>query len=105
MVISFETAELRELCEDEAAAQKEFGLDAEQLLAVLADLNAAPTLEDLPPGLVSLIVGIADNYRIKYGNISLAFSLNHKKIPRNERGNVKKGKVTRVKVVEVYHHD
>ena len=51
------------------------------------------------------IVGIVDNYRIKYGNISLAFSLNHKKIPRNKHGNVKKGKVTRVKVVEVYHHD
>jgi proteic killer suppression protein len=49
--ISFETKELRALCEDEALAAESFGSAVAQALkGRLADMSAADVIDDLPVG-------------------------------------------------------
>lgn len=99
MVISFQTADLRLLCEDQAAASAAYNVDASQLMAALADLDAAPSLLDLPYGTVL----IRDDGRltIEYEPIVLVFVPNHKKLPLDDNGHLDQGKVMRVKVMEI----
>lgn len=104
MVIGFETPQLRALCEDEATAITLFGADTPHLLAALADLDSAPSLEDLPPGTAVATEGRNDRFVVEYGPICLLFMLNQKVISLDKYGLVDASKVTRVKVIEIKHH-
>lgn len=99
MVIGFETPELRSLCEDEALAIAAYDADALQLMAALADIVAAPSLLDLPPG----VIQVRNDGRIamEYPPIIVFFVSNHKNQPVDAKGQVHQGKVTRVKVMGI----
>ena len=51
MDFSFQTRELRSICEDENKAQEQYGISVSSVLKKrLSDLRAAPTLSDIPVG-------------------------------------------------------
>lgn len=104
MVLAFDNQELREKCEDNDFAYKEFGREASDALrGRLADLDACNNVLDIP---------IGNPGRIEYNNdecykvdidkdYKLIFSCNHTKRPTNESGQIDWGKVTRIKLLEL----
>lgn len=101
MVIGFETTKLRSLCEDEMIASEMYGDAAPQLKAALADLVAAPSLLDLPPGAVN--ARRDGRYSVDYPAISVIIVQNHTKPPLDDHGCLEQAKVSRVKVMEIEH--
>lgn len=101
MVIGFETINLRSLCEDESIASETYGEAAMQLQAALADLVAAPSLLDLPAGVVNTRQD--GRYSVDYPEISVVFTQNHVKPPLDDHGHLKESTVSRVKVMEIEH--
>ena len=99
MVIGFETPELRSLCEDEAVAIAAYGADASPLKAALADLDAAPSLPDLPPGTIQ--VRGEGWIAMECPPIVLLFVPNHQRHQLDDKGQINQGKVTRVKVMGI----
>jgi hypothetical protein len=105
MLIQFDTAELRSLCEDEALATQKFGSEAQLILAGMADLVSAPSLGELPPGIAEPVEGSAKRFHAELGSYRLTFVPNHKALPTKENGGLDLLKVTRVKIVAIEHHD
>lgn len=99
MVIGFDTFELRMLCEDEATAIAAYGIDATHLMAALADLDAAPSLADLPHGMIQ--VREDGRFAVEYPPVVLVLVPSHKNQPMDDKGQLNQGKVTRVKVMEI----
>lgn len=104
MILSFDTPDLRSLCEDESLARGHFELGAELILSGLADLVSAPSLGELPPGTADPLGEPAHHYRIEAGSYWLIFCANHRDLPMDTDGRLELSKVTRVKVVEIKHH-
>jgi len=105
MLIQFDTAELRSLCEDEALATQKFGSEAQLILAGIADLASAPSLGELPPGIAEPVEGNTKRFSVELGSYRLTFAPNHKALPTSEPGDLDLRKVTRVKIMAIEHHD
>lgn len=105
MLIQFDTADLRSMCEDAELATQQFGSDARLLLSGLADLISAPSLSELPPGITEPVAETSIQYRIAAGAFRLIFSPNHKVSPIDKAGNLDARKVTRVKVIMIERHE
>jgi plasmid maintenance system killer protein len=83
--LAFQNTTIREICEDEDKAKVELGpAIAKALQNRLADLDAAPTVKDLPIGNPSELTGDRLNTKYKLDLIDgyrLVFCCNHVKPP------------------------
>ena len=104
MVLAFETSELRALCENEVAAHEEFGENAQYLFAILAELDSAPTLADLPTGIAQPTGEAIRQFVVERGSMQITFVINQKKVSLQKSGELDSSKVMRVKVIEVSRH-
>lgn len=103
--LSFETRELRTLCEDEAEALAQLSpMAAEALKHRLADIRAASTIYDLLVGDARPYSGSADG-AIHVLDLAdgwmLRFSANHCKSPRSTNETVDWTRVSRIKIVAI----
>lgn len=104
MEIAFESKQLREICERESKAKREFGNKvAEGLKRRLADLRAADSMADVAAGNARevtadagpvMVIDLCDGYAI-------IFHANHLKNPLNDSGAVDWSCVSRIKVLRV----
>ena len=103
MELAFESRSLRTICESEARAKNELGLEvAEALKHRLADLQAATSIHDLVAGSPrtsgiqgeQLIVDLCDNYHI-------VLEANHPNNPAAETGPLDWTMITRIKVLRI----
>lgn len=103
MILSFETHDIRRLCEDDIAAADRFGAATANLLhARLADLRAARTIVDLPAGRPDLTGDLQDSLTIQLGDAAVLLATpGHPTIPRDERGLVDWTRVLRLRVVRI----
>jgi proteic killer suppression protein len=100
--LAFETKELRDICENEAEAKREFGdAVAEVLKHRLADLDAAISPRDLivgnprlGPGIHAMTVDLSEGYR-------LVFTPNHPHNPTTAAGSTDWEKVSRVRILKI----
>ena len=104
MELAFDKKSLRELCENEEKAKRDFGVRvAENLKRRLADLRAATSVKDLVAGRPRehegsehrhIAMDLCEDYRI-------LFCANHHVIPVLESGDVDWSKVSRIKILEI----
>lgn len=104
MELAFDKKSLRELCENEEKAKRDFGVKvAENLKRRLADLRAAKSAKDLVAGRPRehkgsehrhISIDLCENYRI-------LFCANHNVIPELESGDVDWSKVSRIKILQI----
>lgn len=107
MLLSFDTLPLREVCENEDAAIKEYGSNAARLLRTrLADLRAYETVGDIMVGHPREINCGENSYAVNLGeNYQLVFCANHINVPMVD-GKVDWSKVTRIKILKIRNsHD
>lgn len=108
MELAFETKSLRDICESETQAKREFPLPiVESLKRRLGDMRAAIAVVDLPAGqphglvisgLECMAVNLNDGYRV-------IFCANHTKKPITENGVVDWARVNRIKILRIEKHD
>jgi hypothetical protein len=95
--LAFETEQLRDICESEARARRMLGAPvAKALKRRLADLRAAPSVEDFPlgrpnPRSGTYVFDLADGY-------SLHVCPNHVKNPTLKSGGINWAKVNHIKI-------
>ncbi len=100
IIVSFETPELRVLCEDPNVAKTKLGDDVARLLrARLADLRSADGLFDLPTGNPRINGG---NYFLDLGTFAtLRWEPYGKSAEPAENGHLDWGRVNRLKLVRI----
>lgn len=107
MELAFESKDLRTICESEAYAERELGLDVAQAIKRrLADLRAATVIYDLLAGRPrisntgnqELLVDLCDGYGI-------ILAANHRDNPVTETGNVDWSRINRLKVLRIERYD
>ncbi len=108
MELAFDTKSLRNICESEAQAKREFALPiAESLKRRLGDMRAAMAAVDLPAGqpheltisgLECMAVNLSDGYRV-------VFCSNHTKKPITQIGALDWARVNRIKILRIEKHD
>jgi proteic killer suppression protein len=106
--LAFAKKSLRQLCENEASAEREFGARvAAKLASRLADLHAALCVKDLVAGKPyeldgslhgHMAVNLGDGYR-------MVFCANHNSNRARESHGLDWSKVMRVKIIEIERHD
>lgn len=103
MHISFQNKTLRELCENNKAAELHFGKKvAIKLKSRLADMSAITYLNDLVVGNLRKIENKSLYYQIDLvENFVMTFTVSHVSTPLNEDGNVDNSKVSRIKITEI----
>ena len=104
MELAFATRFIREICENESTATREFGKEVTgKLKRRLADLRAATAVEDLvvghpreidARGFGRFAIDLCEGYYI-------VFAANHADIPMVESGGVNWSKVSRVKILKI----
>lgn len=104
MELSFKNRTIRTICENEEAAEKEYGLEvAKKLQSRLADIIAAKNTEEIVVGnpreifeddYCSIRIDLCDGY-------FLVFCSNHIQRPCMENGNINWSKVSRVKILRI----
>ena len=100
--LAFETKELRNICENEAEAKRQFGnAVAEVLKHRLADLDAATSPRDLiagnpriGPSNDVMTVDLSEDYH-------LVFTPNHPHNPTKAAGDIDWGKVSRIRILQI----
>ncbi len=100
--LAFETRELRDICENEAEAKRQFGdAVAEVLKHRLADLDAAISPVDLiagdprlEPGNDAMALDLSEGYR-------LVFAPNHPHNPTTASGGIDWGNVSRIRILQI----
>ncbi|MFO0848305.1 MAG: hypothetical protein U0871_07085 [Gemmataceae bacterium] len=104
MRLKFPTEEMRDLCESELRTQREFGIPvAEALIALLADIDAADNLDDLPAErFKSAVSGECGAYEVQitedcFVRLSVSQYAEH----QDEAGEVIRAKVRRVMIHSV----
>ena len=106
MEISFETKDLRTICEIEAHAQNKLGDETAGILKRrLADIRSAKTISDLiagrprelDDGTGQMVIDLYPSYR-------LVFCANHPSNPVVDSGNIDWSRVSRVKIVSIEGH-
>jgi hypothetical protein len=101
--LAFSSKEFRGLCENDAAAKQEFGIAlSDALRRRLADLDAAPSLADLPSKPIPLPGGDGRlmSLTLTQGT-RLIISANHPKNPTLSDGGVDWEKVSRIQIVRI----
>lgn len=103
MIVAFETRGLREICEDDSVARKEFGpAIALHLRQRLADIRAATTIFDLPLGNPRTEGETGELLIIDLGSISqMTWVVNHPKPHHIEGGLIDWGRVSRVRLIRI----
>jgi hypothetical protein len=100
LIIAFETLELRTLCETQAAAEEELGVEvAAKLRGRLADLRASANVTEMPTGNpmfgdVEVSVDLSDRHILR-------FRSNHAKPPQDSQGAIDWKRVNRVRIVGI----
>lgn len=108
LVIAFAIKSHRQLCENEAIAERKFGLViAKKLKQRLADLRAATNVKDIPVGRPRELDGI---YQHQFAvdiceGYCLIFCANHNSNPVLESGEINWAQVTRIKILRIETHD
>jgi hypothetical protein len=100
IIVSFETPELRVLCEDPNVAKTKLGENVARLLrARLADLRSADGLFDLPTGNPRVMGG---NYLLDLGtSATLRWEPYGKSVHPAENGDLDWDRVNRLKLVRI----
>jgi len=102
--LAFKSLRLRTLCEQQAAAEREYGFKlARRLRARVAELRAAETVLELPAGRPREIPGRPfSNYAVNLTEgYRLVLSANHGEVPVLDAGGVDWAGVSRVMVVRI----
>lgn len=102
MELAFESRELRDTCEDDAEARRQFGDSvAEMLRHRLADLDAATSPKDLLAGrpragteAETMVIDLGEGHR-------LVFAANHPNNPTTPDGELDWARVRRVRVLRI----
>jgi len=109
LIVSFETKELREICELEEEAKARFGnIVALKLQHRLADIFAANNVCDIPVGNPHEVEACrTPTYQISLvENFCIRIVANQKKVPVLENGSVDWNNVMRVKIISIQkEHD
>lgn len=108
MGINFKDRKLRQLCEHQTHAQREFGEPcARKLRARLDDLQAAACVTELIAGQPHPLRGKrAGQFALDlHRGARLVFEPNHNPIPRQEAGGIDWSCVTRIRIIYIgdYH--
>ena len=100
---TFETKELREVCEDANVAKQQFGeMTSSHLKSTLADLAAADTLEEfLALSCISVSGGDGVFCCNLTGGVTLSAKPGHKVLPKTDDGNIDLREVRRVKILSL----
>ncbi len=104
MEIAFDARSLRSLCENEAHAERQLGLEvAEMLRHRLADLRAATSAKDLVAGLPRELDGVhVPSMAIRLcRDQRIVFCANHRKNPKTKTGRIDWSRVRRIRVVDI----
>lgn len=102
--LSFKTKTLRDLCERSSVAVDVFGeADAALLHDALAEIRAAPSIDDIPQWRQRLVP--ADSpHELKFdfaGSVTIYFEANHIRMPNDSRNEVAWERVTSIKILKV----
>ena len=100
---TFETKELREVCEDADAAKQQFGeMTSRHLRSTLADLTAAETLQEFST-LFGISVSECDGVFCcdLTGGVTLSAKPGHKVLPTTDDGRIDLREVRRVKILSL----
>jgi hypothetical protein len=103
--LAFDTKALRTVCESEADAKRELGLDvAETLKHRLADLHAATSVKDLAAGRPRELDGTGPHramaVELSHGH-HIVFCANHPRTPMTASGDLDWSRVSRVKILRI----
>lgn len=105
MLLQFNTAELRLICEARQVAEQSFGGEVAPLFAALANLRAASNLGSLPPQLVREAESSLGVFHVDACDFHLEFVQNHRKAPMLGAGCLDLSRVTRIKITRVERYD
>jgi len=99
--ISFETRQLREICENEAEGNRQLGdAVAKALRNRLADCEAASSVSELLAGRPREVGDGTMSIELE-GSYSLAFTTNHPSIPMTTSGEVDWARVHSIRVLRI----
>lgn len=102
--LAFDTRRLRTICENEATANEELGVEvASTLRHRLADLCAVRTLKDLIVGRPRVLDDMDGQVMVidLYDGYQLVFCANHVNNPRTGSGKVDWVRVSRIKILRI----
>lgn len=101
MEFAFASKDLREICEDDSMARKEFGDEVSRILVNrLADLRAASSITGLPAGYPCTVQGEEAVFELCQG-YQLVITANHPDNPVTDSGDVDWSRVHRIKVIKI----
>ena len=107
--LAFDSKSLRAVCENEAHAQHELGMEAAEVLKHrLADLVSATSVEeDLVAGSPRVLEGTDDRCMAVdlCGGYRMVFCANHPKNPTGPTGKIDWLKVSRIKILRIEKDD
>ena len=102
--LAFETKDLRTLCENQVRAERAFGMEvARRLRGLLADLDAAETLQEIPveefresegASRVDFESSLADSYVVR-------MRVNHSGLDRSRVERIDRSTVRRLKILDI----
>lgn len=101
--MSFDSLDLRALCEDENMALQQLGIEiSSKLKDRIADINAARVVSELLAGDPKPLKNDPGCYKINIGNShQLIFCCNHVKAPLNNKKGINWQEVSRIKLLEI----
>ncbi len=103
MEIAFAKKKLRQLCESEAQAKRDLGIEVANILKKrIADLRAATCVGDLLAGQPREEGARGQNIAMELNNGScMVFCVNHNVVPKVHSGRVDWSKVSRIKILRI----
>jgi proteic killer suppression protein len=103
MELAFRTRRLRTLCEDDTAAQDEYGPSlCEQLRSRLADLRAVNSIDELIVGQPTIDPVDRQILRLKLTvDVEMELRVNHPSPPVDEEGAIDWSRVRRLQVLNI----
>ncbi len=109
LYLAFASRHVRSICESESEADLHLGPDAAaELRRRLADLDAAPTLGELPPSVTPRLNGAAAAAELVVemdGGWEFAFTASHIENPTTPDGKIDWGRVSRIKILRIVRTD
>ena len=104
MELSFESRDLRAVCEFESEAQKELGARVAAVLKRrLADMRAATSIKDLVAGRPRELEGADGEFMVidLSDGFWLVFAANHPRNSRTTSGELDWAKISRIKILKI----
>ncbi len=103
MILSFETEELRTICEDPDVATSQLGEDVAGVLRLrLADLRAVDCIDDMPVGRTTRRGQECDLLEVELADeVVMTFESNHKRPRITDTGSVDWPQVRRIRLTQI----